>query len=401
MEDLEQLVASRLQALDGAEPSAEARDRVLGRVDRQVVVRRRRRRAAGSVAGASLVVAGGLALPSLLPNSGDGGATPPPIAIGTVEPGEKGGTSGGSGPDLGLGEFQGDGPGAETPPGAAGGFDRSLPTGKTLTVFGIGPDGTVLGMGVGPNGRSDRTLWRTDLSALLSAPVPIAKADGLYSATGSAEVTVWPKRTDDGFQLMCQGAQGDPVQLGTTGVARRASVGFHVDEGVVVWTDRSPGGRVWTARGCADEPSPLTEGYAAAFSYPYVYVLRPGEAGATGQGVHRVDMETGAAEDHDLPGATKATLYAAAKDTFAVADEGSLTLYDPETWAPRAVPDPLPEGEATLSAGDDVIAYTTSDESLVYDAADQTATPREGTAFANGPWLLTREGDSFQLAKTS
>ncbi|GAB2817313.1 hypothetical protein GCM10022221_13920 [Actinocorallia aurea] len=397
MEDLERLVASRLQSLDGAEPSEEARARVLGRVNHQVVVRRRRR-TAGTVAGASLVVAGGLALPSLLPGADDG-TTPAPIAIGSAEPGTRnGGSGGGASPDLSLGETDPDDVTGWTSAGTSGGFDRNLPTGKTLTVFGIGSDGTVLGMGVGPNGRSDRTLWRTDLSGLLTAPVPVAKADGLYSAAGSAEVTVWPERTDDGFQLMCQDAEGDPVQLGTTGVARRAGVGFHVDEGVVVWTDRSPGGRVWSARGCADEPAPLSEGYAAAFSYPFVYVL---QQDGTAQGVDRVNMETGDAEPHELPGATKESLYAAAEGTFAVSGEGSLTVYDTETWAPRTVPDALPEGEAVLTAGDDVIAYSTMDESLVYTTAKGTAASREGAAYANGPYLLTREGEAFSLTKTS
>ncbi|MDX6745046.1 hypothetical protein [Actinocorallia sp. A-T 12471] len=399
MEDLERLVAGRLQALDGAEPSEDMRERVLGRVNRQVVVRRRRRRAAGSVAGASLVVAGGLTLPSLLPNA-DEGTAPQPLAVASSKAEQERGQTGGTGPDLGVGQRDPDGTGGQPAPGAAGGFGRDLPTGKMLTVFGIGPDGTVLGTGVGPNGRSDRTLWRTDLSGLLGAPVPVAKADGLYTAAGSGEVTVWPERTDDGFQLMCQGPEGDPVQLGETGVARRASAGFHVDEGFVVWTDRSPGGKVWTARGCADDPSPLTEGYAAGFSFPYVYVLREAEDDA-GTGLRRVDVQTGAAEDHEIPATTKDTLYAAADGTFAVADQGSLTVYDTSTWEPETVPDPLPEGDATLTAGDDVIAYTTPDESLVYAPATKTTTPRDGTSYANGPYLLTREGNSFTLTRTS
>ncbi|MCD0450706.1 hypothetical protein LO762_16135 [Actinocorallia sp. API 0066] len=395
MEDLERLVEGRLRALDGTDPSEEVRARVLGRVNRQVAVRRRRRRVAGTVAGASLVVAGGFGVPALLPALEDGAFNgTAPVAIGSADPDDDPLLGGYDDPEeSGSPGVGGATDGDETTPGAAGGLGRNLPTGKTLSVFGIGADGTVLGTGVGPKGRSDGTLWRADLDSLLGAPVPLAEPKGLYAAAGSADLSVWPERTRDGFQLMCQDTAGTPVQLGAAGVARRASLGFHVDQGHVVWTDRT-GARVWSAKGCAGKPTELTDGYAAGLAYPYVYVL-----GDDTTDLHRVHLETGESEDRSLPPVSKNALFAAAENTFSVADDRKLTVYDADTWQPHTVPDRLPQGKATLSAGDTTVAYTTGDESLLYDTTSNTATTHDGTAYANGPYVLTREGDAFTLQR--
>lgn len=206
---------------------------------------------------------------------------------------------------------------------------------------------------------------------------------------------------------MCQDGGGEPVQLGGGGLARRGSVGFHADEDMAVWTDKT-NGTVWTVHGCDDEPSPVTKGYAAGFAYPYVYVLALGPKGRPTGELKRVQVETGALESHSLPHRhlTRETLYAAGTDTFSASDGRSLTVYDAATWEPYEVPEPLPQGEApSLSAGDGMVVYSVREEgshqSLVYETRSRQARVRDGEAYAKGKWLLTRDDETYRLTSSS
>ncbi|GAA0966739.1 hypothetical protein [Actinocorallia libanotica] len=390
MEDLERLVAGRLRALDDAAPSPEAPPALLARVGHQVKARRRRRRITASAAGLSVAAAVAVVAPQLA----DSGAPDPrdPSVLAASEPAER--RPGSAAPSPGR-------------PGAAGGLPRDLPSGKTLNAFGVTSDGAVLGTGVGPRGLSDGVLWRADVSGLLTVPAPVAEPEGMYAASGSRNMTIWAQRKDGGgYQLMCRSGESEPVRLGTGGVARRGGAAFHADHDIAVWTDKDAG-TVWTAHGCDAEPRPLTSGYAAGFAYPYAYVLSTDGRGRPTGEVQRVQVETGDQQTRELPAEhlTRDALYAAGSDTFAVAADRALTVYDAQTWRAHEVPERLPRGQrAALTAGDGLVVYSAqrqdADRSLVYETGSGQARVRDGEAYAKGEWLLTRDGEAYRLSST-
>ncbi|MEO3783591.1 hypothetical protein ABGB12_09685 [Actinocorallia sp. B10E7] len=397
MEDLERLVAGRLRALDDAAPSPELHERLMSRVNHQVKTRRRRRRIAQAAAGLSLVAAAAVVTPLAL-DSGASSPSDPSMLAASERPGplhERG--SAPSGP--------GGGPSGSARPGTAGGVPRDLPSGKILNAFGVTSDGAVLGTGVGPKGRSDGVLWRADVSGLLAVPSPVAEPKGLYAASGSRNMTIWAERRGGAYELMCRSGEGEAVQLGSGGVARRGGVGvgFHADRDVAVWTDKAEG-TVWTAHGCDGVPEPLTLGYAAGFAYPYAYVLSTDGRGRPTGEVQRVQVETGTQETRELPRThlAKDVLYTAGAGTFSVADGRSLTVYDAETWQASQLPEPLPTGDsASLTAGDGLVVYSThgqdADKALIYETGSGQTRVHDGEAYAKGEWLLTRDDEAYRL----
>lgn len=419
MEELERMVAGRLRALDDVVPSSGSQAHIMQQVTRQVTVRRRRRRAA-EAASACFVVALAVVIPAVLAHDDQQShLVPAPLA------GESNATT----PNRsGLsGENQSGTGNNPSRRGSAGqsalGPDgrQALATGQVLSAFGVGSDGTVLAEGVtyrsDGTGVRDGKLWRADLTNVLSAPVPVAQPAGLYAAAGGDGLTVWPERRDTDYQLMCQGPDGHPAQLGSTGVAQDPATGFHIDEDTTVWTD---GGdvkdrTVWTVKGCTGQPKVLAHGgYSAAFSYPYAYIMEIGDDGRFTGTLQRLHVVTGESQTRSVPTDLldgDGTLFAAGKDTFSVSDGTRLMVFDVDTWKAKKPVAPLPargDGQASLTAGDDVVVYSTrpadgrqgDDHSLIYRTGTAKALTQNGEAFANGPWLLHRVEDTYKLEKT-
>ncbi|MEO5878446.1 MAG: hypothetical protein ABIS86_08140 [Streptosporangiaceae bacterium] len=418
MEELERIVAGRLRALEDAVPAPGSQSEIMRRVSGQVVVRRRRRRTA-EAAGACLVVALAVSVPHVLGEEEQQSTlVPGPLAGGpSARPTASAGLADEAWEDLRAG-----GP---KPPGgpSAAGLDKeqNLQTGQVLSAFGVGTDGTVLAEGLSHlsdgTGVRDGRLWRADLTNVLSAPVPVAQPAGLYAAGGGDGLTVWPERRDAGYQLMCQGPDGRPAQLGSAGVLREPAGGFHIDEDTTVWTDGAEGGgrTVWTAKGCTGQPRTLARGgYAAAFSYPYAYIMETRDDGRFTGDLQRLQIETGDSENRTVPADLvdgDAVLFAAGEDTFSVSDGTKLVIFDAGTWKSRKIKKPLPargDGQASLTAGDDVVVYSIrpadgrqgDDHSLVYRTKSASARIQPGEAFANGPWLLHRVSGAYRLDKT-
>jgi hypothetical protein len=418
VEELERMVVGRLRALEDVTPSPGSQTQIMQQVTRQVTVRRRRRRAA-EAASACAVVALAVVVPAVLTHDDpQSRVDPAPLAGGSsTTPTNPAGLSG---------ENQAETENDPSQRGAVGqsplGLDgrQALATGQVLSAFGVGTDGTVLAEGVtylsDGSGVRDGRLWRADLTNVLSAPVPVAQPVGLYAAAGGDGLTVWPERRDADYQLMCQGPDGHPAQLGSTGVAQEPTTGFHIDEDTTVWTDGGGVGdrTVWTVKGCTGQPKVLAHGgYAAAFSYPYAYIMETGDDGQFTGTLQRLHVETGESQTRSVPEDLvdgDDILFAAGKDTFSVSDGTKLMIFDADTWKARKVTKPLParsDGQASLTAGDDVVVYSTrpadgrqgDDHSLVYRTGTAKALTQNGEAFANGPWLLHRVADTYKLEK--
>jgi hypothetical protein len=318
------MVAGRLRALEDVAPSAGSQANIMQQISRQVTVRRRRRRAA-EAASACFVVALAVVVPAVIAHDDpQSRLVPAPLAGG---PGVTPTTSGLSGESGTAGSaLRSD---SARQPGLALDRPQAPATGQALSAFGVGTDGTVLAEGVtylsDGTGVRDGKLWRADLTNVLSAPVPVAQPAGLYAAAGGDGLTVWPERRDADYQLMCQGPDGHPAQLSSTGVAQDPA-GFHIDEDTTVWTDGAdPQDRtVWTAKGCTGPPKALVHGgYAAAFSYPYAYIMEIGDDGQFTGNLQRLHVETGESQTRSVPADLidgDGTLFAASKDTFSVSD---------------------------------------------------------------------------------
>jgi hypothetical protein len=419
VEELERMVAGRLRALEDVAPAAGSQAHIMQQVTRQVTVRRRRRRAA-EAASACFVVALAVVVPAVLAHDDpQSRLVPAPLADGSKATPTKGSELGNAQSGTKGTPLRGNSTGQ---PGFALDRSQDLATGQVLSAFGVGTDGTVLAEGVtylsDGTGVRDGKLWRADLTNILSAPVPIAQPAGLYAAAGGDGLTVWPERRDADYQLMCDGGDGHPAQLGSAGVAQDPANGFHIDEDTTVWTDAAdPQDRtVWSAKGCTGAPKALAHGgYAAAFSYPYAYIMETGADGRFTGNLQRLHVETGESQTRSVPADLvdgDGTLFAAGKDTFSVSDGTKLMIFDVDTWKARKVSKALPtrgDGQASLTAGDDVVVYSTrsadgrqsDDSSLVYRPDTAKARTQDGEAFAKGPWLLHRVADTYKLEKTS
>jgi hypothetical protein len=418
VEELERMVAGRLRALEDVAPAAGSQAHIMQQVTKQVTVRRRRRRAA-EAASACFVVALAVVVPTVLVHDGpQSRLVPGPLADGSkATPTKRSELSGQAQSGTGSAPLRGSSTGQ---PGLALNRNQDLAAGQVLSAFGVGTDGTVLAEGVtyssDGSGVRDGKLWRADLTNVLSAPVPIAQPAGLYAAAGGDGLTVWPERRDADYQLMCAGPDGHPAQLGSAGVAQDPA-GFHIDEDTTVWTDGAePQDRtVWTAKGCTGAPKALVHGgYAAAFSYPYAYIMETGADGQFTGNLQRLHVETGESQTRSVPADLvdgDDVLFAAGKDTFSVSDGTKLMVFDVDTWTAKKITKALPargNGQASLTAGDDVVVYSTrpadghlgDDRSLVYRPGTAKARTQDGEAFAKGPWLLHRVADTYKLEKT-
>lgn len=294
---------------------------------------------------------------------------------------------------------------------------RTLPGGWQFTAFGVGSDGTVLGVGAkyAKNGTGvlDGTLWRTAQDG--SPPSAIATPAGLWTAGIGAGVMVWPEHRDSAhdYQLMCQDHSGIGHQLGVRGVAHELN-GFSVGGNIIVWTDEG-GHTVWTAKGCTGRPRTLdTSGFAVAFSYPYAFVLDA----RSKRGIREIDVRTGTVTARTLPAdAAKADLglFAAGANTLSYSDGHALVVIETRTWRPRVVSAQLPHSNGlngertTLTAGDSTVVYTTrpldggpdGDSSVIYRVGHPNASTVSGEAFTNGHWLLWRDKNVYKLQDVS
>jgi hypothetical protein len=307
---------------------------------------------------------------------------------------------------------RGPSPGLDVPgPADPQEIPRRLPGGWLLSAYGVDSDGGVLGVGVryGSNGaqRQDGRLWRIDEDD--DIPTPIADPAGLWTAASADGVLVWSEHRDTqhDFQLLCRSG-GHARQLGEHGVARDPG-GFHVDHGVIVWTDEGRR-RVWTTTGCAGSPHMIdTAGYAVAFCYPHAYVV---DAGAAGR-IRQINVATGAVVSRALPKSVTrdgTVLFAAGPRTLSYSDGHELVVIDIRTWQRRTVSTRLPHSaglngeEVTLTAGDDAVVYSTrpldgdpeADQAVVYLTSAPQIRMLAGEAYAKGRWLVWRDDEVYR-----
>jgi hypothetical protein len=395
MDELEREIADRLRLqADAAPEPPDLAEHIL----RRVSVRRRRRRRAEAIAVIIAVVAA-IGAPAYVMAHRQHGepAAAQPLASPTTAI---------------MASPRGPSPGPHVPgPADPQEIPRRLPGGWLLSAYGVDSDGGVLGVGVryGSNGtqQQDGRLWRIDEDD--AAPAPIANPAGLWTAASGDGVLVWSEHRDSqhDFQLLCRSG-GHARQLGEHGVARDPG-GFHVDRGVVVWTDEGHR-RVWTTKGCAGSPRMIdTAGYAVAFYYPHAYVVDAGVAGR----IRQINVATGAVVSRALPESVTrdgTVLFAAGPRTLSYSDGHELVVIDTSTWQPRTVSTRLPHStglngeEVTLTAGDDAVVYSTrpldgdpkADQAVVYLTSRPQIRMLAGEAYAKGRWLVWRDDDVYR-----
>ncbi|GGT05953.1 hypothetical protein GCM10010156_74400 [Planobispora rosea] len=325
-------------------------------------------------------------------------------------------SSGASGPSGGPLPSGGPGPsgkpvaGAPVPPGLDRLIDRDgvirirrpLPDGSRLLALGLGTDGTVLGASevVDPPGIGalHHGVWRAgpgEREARLLRDT--GKPWSLWRMATGAGGHLWPW----GERLRCLDRSGRQPVRSLPGWTGRT---LFFSGRVLVW--EAEGGRLMTARGCADVPRLLpVRGTLVAFSHPHAFVLREGP-------LLQVDVRTGGSTAvRGLPAsAARVEPFDAGPGLLAFVHRDALRVVDRRTGRPYAPVGNLPRRGAAdfgagLSVGTRIVVYSARhidrdvSESLVYDPRTGRTVALPGEALAAGDRLLWRDGDHYLLAR--
>ncbi|MFI6501181.1 hypothetical protein [Nonomuraea typhae] len=268
-------------------------------------------------------------------------------------------------------------------------IQATTPTGKPFVPDFLGEDGTVVGR------TPDGELWEAVPGDGRLSRISDGTAEtGTGVATGPDGVRTWARD----FDLLCRDARGQVLTISPQGVAKDS--GVWVSKGVVVAHD--PMRQPWAAKGCArgallPSHGKSVLGEVVAVDHPEAFVAEP----SNDKVIRVLNLETGQIiTEHPIQEGMSGRDWRAAvnRHIFAWAKDGLLHRLDRTTWQPRPSLG-VPDGPARLTAGADLVVYSTDREAVVLDPRIGTVRELGGPAWAAGDWFLYGGAGAYHLEK--
>ncbi|WP_157249803.1 hypothetical protein [Nonomuraea typhae] len=281
-------------------------------------------------------------------------------------------------------------PPAGTPsPGPTTTIQATTPTGKPFVPDFLGEDGTVVGR------TPDGELWEAAPGDGRLTRISAGKSEtGTGVAAGPGGVRTWARD----FDLLCRDAQGQMLTISPQGVAKDS--GVWVSKGVIVAHD--PMLQPWAAKGCArgallPDHGKTVLGEVVAVDHPEAFVVEP----SNDKVVRVLNLETGQIIterpiQEDMSG--RDWRAAVNRHIFAWAKNDMLHRLDRTTWKPRPSLG-VPDGPARLTAGANLVVYSTDRAAVVLDPRIDTVRELDGPAWAAGDWFLYGGAGAYHLGK--